>query len=40
MSVSYRATPSNVVLLYAAAAFSLIAALIHLWVMPEHFEEW
>jgi hypothetical protein len=40
MSVSYRATPSNVVLLYAAAAFSLIAALIHLWVTPEHFEEW
>jgi hypothetical protein len=27
-------------ILYAAAAFSLIAALIHLWVIPEHFEEW
>jgi FtsP/CotA-like multicopper oxidase with cupredoxin domain len=27
------------VLLYAAA-LSLIAALIHLWAMPEHFEEW
>jgi hypothetical protein len=27
-------------LLYAAAALSLIAALIHLLVMPEHFEEW
>jgi hypothetical protein len=27
-------------ILYAAAAFSLSAALIHLWVMPEHFEEW
>jgi hypothetical protein len=26
--------------LYAAAALSLLAALIHLWVMPEHFEEW
>ena len=26
--------------LYAAAAFSLLAALIHLWVIPEHFEEW
>lgn len=26
--------------LYAAAGFSLLAALIHLWVMPEHFEEW
>jgi hypothetical protein len=26
--------------LYAAAALSLLAALIHLWVTPEHFEEW
>jgi len=26
--------------LYAAAVLSLLAALIHLWVMPEHFEEW
>jgi hypothetical protein len=26
--------------LYAAAALSLVAALIHLWVMPEHFREW
>ena len=26
--------------LYVAAAFSLLAALIHLWVIPEHFEEW
>ena len=26
--------------LYVAAAFSLSAALIHLWVIPEHFEEW
>jgi len=26
--------------LYAAAALSLVAALTHLWVMPEHFEEW
>ncbi|HEX6711175.1 MAG TPA: hypothetical protein VF068_12665 [Rubrobacter sp.] len=39
MSVSYHATRSNAVL-YAVAAFSLIAALIHIWVMPEHFEEW
>jgi hypothetical protein len=23
-----------------AAALSLVAALIHLWVAPEHFEEW
>jgi len=26
--------------LYAAAALSLLAALLHLWVPPEHFEEW
>src|SRR5215208_6243791 len=23
-----------------AAALSLLAALVHLWVTPEHFEEW
>jgi hypothetical protein len=27
-------------LLYSVAALSLIAGLIHLWVTPEHFEEW
>jgi hypothetical protein len=27
-------------ILYAVAALSLLAALIHLWVTPEHFEEW
>ena len=26
--------------LYAAATLSLLAALIHLWVTPEHFQEW
>ena len=26
--------------LYAAATLSLLAGLIHLWVTPEHFEEW
>jgi hypothetical protein len=26
--------------LHAAAALSLLAAIIHLWVMPAHFEEW
>jgi hypothetical protein len=26
--------------MYAAMALSIIAALVHLWVMPEHFEEW
>jgi hypothetical protein len=25
---------------YAAAGLSLVAVLIHLWVAPEHFEEW
>jgi len=25
---------------YLAGALSLVAALAHLWVMPEHFEEW
>ena len=27
-------------ILYATAALSLVAALIHLWASPEHFEEW
>jgi hypothetical protein len=27
-------------LVYLAAALSLAAALLHLWVTPEHFEEW
>lgn len=27
-------------ILYSAAALSLLAASIHLWVTPEHFEEW
>ena len=27
-------------ILCVAAALSLFAALIHLWVMPEHFTEW
>lgn len=26
--------------LYMAAALSVVAALIHLWVAPEHFREW
>jgi hypothetical protein len=26
--------------LYAAAVLTLLAALVHLWVTPEHFEEW
>lgn len=39
MNASRPATRPNVVL-YAAAALSLLAAVIHLLVMPEHFEEW
>ena len=27
-------------IVYLAGALSLVAALVHLWVMPEHFEEW
>ena len=27
-------------LVYSAVALSLVAALIHLWVTPEHFGEW
>jgi hypothetical protein len=39
VSVSHAtARPRSV--LYTVAALSLLAALIHLWVMPEHFEEW
>ena len=26
--------------MYAAATLSLLAGLLHLWVTPEHFEEW
>jgi hypothetical protein len=26
--------------LFMVAALSLVAGLLHLWVMPEHFEEW
>ena len=34
-----QTNPSRTVL-HAAAVFSLLAAGIHLWAMPEHFEEW
>jgi hypothetical protein len=30
----------TVATLRTAAALSLLAAAIHLWVMPEQFEEW
>ena len=39
MSVT-QATESQRRVLPAVAALSLLAALIHLWVMPEHFKEW
>ena len=35
-----QTTESQRGVLYAVAALSLIAGLIHLRVMPEHFEEW
>ena len=39
VSVSRPAARPNAVL-YAAAGLSLVAALVHLWVTPEHLEEW
>ena len=40
MSVISQATDRPKGVLYTVATLSLLAALIHLWVMPEHFEEW
>lgn len=37
-NASRLAAPSKVIL-YPIAAFSLIAALVHLWAAPEHFQE-
>ena len=34
------ATDQSRGVLYTVASLSLIAGLIHLWVMPEHFQEW
>ena len=39
MNVRYAARRGGIVL-YAVAALSLISGLIHLWVTPEHYEEW
>jgi hypothetical protein len=40
-NVNYLVHPNrSKMVLYSAAALSLLAALIHLWVIPEHFEEW
>jgi hypothetical protein len=38
-NTSRLVTPPGTIL-YPIAGFSLVAALIHLWVIPEHFEEW
>jgi hypothetical protein len=35
-----RTVATGKAVLYPAATFSLAAALIHLWVMPEHLQEW
>ena len=40
MNVMSQATDRTKGVLYTVATLSLVAALIHLWVMPEHFEEW
>lgn len=40
MSVGGRTIRRSDTTLALAAALSLLAAIIHLWVMPEHFEEW
>jgi hypothetical protein len=40
LSVGGRATWWPDTTLRVAAGLSLLAAAIHLWVMPEHFEEW
>lgn len=31
---------SSKLILYSAVILSLVAALIHFWVAPEHFDEW
>ena len=40
MSVISQATDWPKGVLYTVATLSLLAGLIHLWVMPEHFQEW
>lgn len=40
MAVEAGRTDHRKQILYPAAALSLLAGAIHLWVMPEHFEEW
>jgi hypothetical protein len=38
--LSLPATRGADTALRVVAALSLLAAMIHIWVMPEHFEEW
>jgi hypothetical protein len=40
VTVGANRTDRHKLILYSVAALSLLAALIHLWVMPEHLEEW
>lgn len=40
MRTSCHASREPVAILRAAATLSLLVAAIHLWVMPEHLEEW
>ena len=40
MDVGGRGIGGNRTLAYLAAGFSLLAALAHLWSMPEHMREW
>ena len=40
MRPRHSASWETVAILRAAAALSLMAAAIHLWVVPEHLEEW
>jgi hypothetical protein len=38
--ISQEVTDRPKSVLYTVASLSLLAGLIHLWVMPEHFQEW
>ena len=40
MRSSRHASRAIVAALRASAALSLLAAAMHLWVVPEHLEEW
>lgn len=40
VAIEANRTDRHKLILYSVAALSLLAALIHLWVMPEHLEEW